>query len=71
VAASASEWIRDRTSARPFYGLSVPSRFDRLKAPSVSRGKVEGLALAATQQTMGVCSGNSCPFPHAESHDRQ
>ena len=28
--------------------VSAPSRFDRLKAPSLSRGKVEGLALAAT-----------------------
>ncbi len=33
---SGVEWVR------------APSRFDRLKAPSVSRGEVEGLMLAAT-----------------------
>jgi hypothetical protein len=42
-------------SARPFDKLRAPSRFDRLKAPSVSRGKVEGLALAATRSRSPKC----------------
>ena len=35
--------------------LRAPSRFDKLKAPSESRGKVEGLTLAATRNRSLNC----------------
>ena len=35
--------------------LRAPSRFDKLKAPSESRGKVEGLTLAATRSRRLNC----------------
>ena len=50
-------------STRPFDGLDkltasklkAPSRFDKLKAPSESRGKVEGLTFAATRNRSLNC----------------